>query len=137
MRPEVVAKAFERDSILRSSRPGDRRLDRGQIEDPQLIERRPVAWLAPQPLPLCVPLDEGDPLLQRAEDLVAARRITRWRRLILDARAEPVVAARARARKDLASAVQLLSRFVLVELEGALGAADNSALLAALEGDPA
>jgi hypothetical protein len=82
-------------------------------------------------------LDDGDSPLQRAEDLAAPRRTARSRRLVLDARSEPVIAARARARKDLASAVQLFARFVLVELEGALGASENSALLAAFEGNPA
>jgi hypothetical protein len=61
-RPEIVAERLERDAVLWPARPGHRRLDRGQVEGQQLVERRAVARLAPQPLLLGVALDEVDTL---------------------------------------------------------------------------
>ena len=54
--------ALERDAILRATWPGDRRLDRREVQRQDLVERRPVTRLAPEPLLLGVALDEVDAL---------------------------------------------------------------------------
>ena len=62
VRAEVLAQRLERDAVLRPARPGDGRRHARQVELEELVERRPVAGLAPQPLGLRVALDQLDPL---------------------------------------------------------------------------
>lgn len=69
--------------------------------------------------------------LARADELAAARRLGRSRVMLLDVSASAVVAARSAARRDVATAAQLLARIVLLELSGAASRRENLALLAA------
>ena len=62
VRAEVLAQRLERDAVLRPARPGDGRRHARQVELEELVERRPVAGLAPQSLGLRVALDQLDPL---------------------------------------------------------------------------
>ncbi len=63
VRPEVLTKRRERDTILGTTRSRQRRLDRREIELEEVVELEPRPGLAPQPLVFRVALDQRDALV--------------------------------------------------------------------------
>ena len=65
-RREGVARLAQRDPVLRAPRPGDRRLDRREVELDDLRVRRLLLGVVPEPVLLAVGLDERDLVLAAA-----------------------------------------------------------------------
>ena len=74
-RREGVARLAQRDPVLRPSRPGDRRLDGGEVELDDLRVRRLLVGVVPEAVLPAVRLDEGDVVVAATGEAEVAERL--------------------------------------------------------------